>query len=124
MNGKVFGGLINLSKVFLNYNECIDKNFIEETELILMDKSITENCGFDEPVECEHQSCGFCESLSYGEKQIIDILDNLVNETALEAKKCQLKQEALESEIRSLQAQLHDAKLTIERVQSGNNGIV
>lgn len=54
MNGKLFDGLNKLIFVYLNGNECIDKNFKDENALSAMPQIVSTKCGF---LEVDEDNC-------------------------------------------------------------------
>lgn len=48
MNGRVFEGLSNLKKVFLNDLECMSENFEDPMKIATISRIVTEKCGFAE----------------------------------------------------------------------------
>jgi hypothetical protein len=64
LNGRAFGSLTKLQAVFLFSNDCINRNFRNQTGISLLAETVTESCGFcEKDLKIEVNVCKVSEQM-------------------------------------------------------------
>lgn len=110
LNGATFNHLNRLEKVWLSENDCIDKNFEGQNEILRMLEDVTAKCSFNESDD-ENEQKTFQE-LFDKQKREIESLEKFIK--TIVSKKNQLQYEITQHliKIKNLEAELEAMKST------------